>query len=560
MVKKIKTMEMKKKLIYLLVLLFCNHLNAQLVIYANYDQTGTSAVCANNIIYKGATIPGGLNNVIKSISLSQGYQAVLAENENGTGESFCYVAATSNITVNLAFALQDKISFIRVLPITNVKKKGVCETIVGSQNLLDVSWFYDWGVNDNSAAGREYTQMTWDENAVETETKIDALIAKPNITSLLTFNEPDHIGQANITWYNGASLFKKTLRTGYRMGSPANAEGQYSDWLLKFMNRAKRDTLRVDYVAIHWYDWGNWLSTNNANPDVNGVFTRFKNYVTNAYNLYKKPIWITEFNCNVNRPTAVHQAFMALALPWLETNPNVERYSYFFEDHSPESVGGVLTTLGQSYKDQVSTPAIATNIVDGRSPFSEIVSWNTSALTGGGQSVTNFMPTTIATDLTAVTGLTRGSGTTMSSGSITNGYWGANSFSTTSAADGITADKVLTFQLQSTNGKNVSYNSIDSFKIRIAADGPIAYQVDYQINAGAFMLAGILTGPTATVGNYTLSPLNLSGIAALQNVPPTTVVTFRITPYNASGTGVFYFGAGTLEPTSDFNITGKLSN
>jgi hypothetical protein len=401
--------------------------------------------------------------------------------------------------------------------------------------------------------------MTWDENGVEDESRIDNLIAKPNVTSLLTFNEPDHIPQANITWYNAASLYKRALRTGYRMGSPATAEGEYNKWLLKFMDRAKRDTLRVDYVAVHWYDWGGWFSGGfNTNPDVTQLFNRFKSYINAAYNLYKKPIWITEFNCNVNRPTAVHQAFMALALPWLETNPNVERYSYFFEDGSPESVGGVITTLGQIYKDQVSTPAIAANIVDTRTPYAEIVSWNTSALTGGGHSETNFMPTTIVTNLTAVTGLTRGSGLTLSPASVSPGYWGANSFSTTTAAAGITANKILTFQLKSTNGKQVSYTSINNFKVRIAADGPIAYQVDYQINGGSFMPAGTLTGPTATLGNYTLDQLNLAGIAALQNVPETTTVTFRITPYDANGAGVLYFGAGPSDVASDLSISGRV--
>jgi hypothetical protein len=553
--------KMKKIHLYLILLAFSNQLNAQLIIHQNYDQTGTNATCASSTIYKAATIPGGLNDGIKSITLSQGFQAVLAVNEDGSGESFCYRATTSNVTANLALALQDKISFLRVLPITSVNKKGSCSNSDPVPALLNASWFYDWGVNDNSAAGREYALMAWDENWVDTEAKIDGYIAKPNITSLLTFNEPDGIGQANITWYNGASLYKRLLRTGYRMGSPATTEGEYNDWLLKFMNRANRDSLRVDYVAVHWYDWGGWFSGGfQVNPDVNLLFNRFKNYISAAYNLYKKPIWITEFNANVNRPTAVHQAFMALALPWLETNPQVERYSYFFEDSSPEAVSGVLTPLGQFYKDHISTPAITTNLVDTRSAFSEIVSWNTSAITGGGQSVTNFMPTTIAPNLTAVTGLTRGSGTTLSAGSISNGFWGANSFSTSTAAAGISADKVFTFRLQSTNGKSVSYNSIESFKIRIAFDGPIAYQVDYQINSGAFMQAGILTGPTAATGNHTLSPFDLSGIAALQNVPATSTVTFRITPYSATGAGVFYFGAGPSDLGSDFSITGKLSD
>jgi hypothetical protein len=552
---------MKKIFPFVLFLFLFNRLNSQLIIYQGYDQTGISAVCVPSTIYEGNSIPNGLNNGFKSITLSQGYQAVLATNENGTGESFCYVAAVSNININLSLPLKDKISFIRVLPITNVLKKGACTQNELNPGLLNIPWFYDWGVKDVSVPGREYALMAWDENWVDTESKIDALIAKPNITSLLTFNEPDGIGQANITWYNGAALYKRVLRTGYRMGSPAGTEGGYNKWLLKFMNRAKIDTSRVDYVAVHWYDWGGWFSDGfQVNPNLNVVLNRLKSYINAVYNLYKKPIWITEFNCNENRPTAVHQAFMELALPWLESNPQVERYSYFFEDESPESINGVLTPLGQYYRDHVSTPAISSNIIDNRSPNAEIVSWNTSAITGGGQTISNFMPTTIAPNLVAVSGLTRGTGTTISSASNSNGFWGTNSFSTTNAADGVAADKVLSFQLQSANGKNVSYTSIDSFKIRIAFDGPIRYQIDYRINSGSFMPAGIITGPTAATGNYSLSPLDLSGIAALQNVPPTTIVTFRITPYNASGNGVFYFGAGPTDVKSDLSITGKISD
>jgi hypothetical protein len=160
---------MKKILQYLILLAFSNQLNAQLVIHQNYDQTGINATCVSNTVYKGATIPGGLNDGIKSITLSQGFQAVLAVNEDGSGESFCYRATTSNVTVNLALALQDKISFIRVLPITSVNKKGACTQIDLTPALLNVPWFYDWGVNDNSAAGREYTLMAWDENWVDTE-------------------------------------------------------------------------------------------------------------------------------------------------------------------------------------------------------------------------------------------------------------------------------------------------------------------------------------------------------------------------------------------------------
>jgi hypothetical protein len=107
--------KMKKITLYFFLLVFSNQLNAQLVIHQNYDQTGTNATCASSTIYKGATIPGGLNDGIKSITLNQGFQAVLAVNEDGSGESFCYMATTSNVTANLALALQDKISFITLI-------------------------------------------------------------------------------------------------------------------------------------------------------------------------------------------------------------------------------------------------------------------------------------------------------------------------------------------------------------------------------------------------------------------------------------------------------------
>jgi hypothetical protein len=550
---------MKKMLLFFLFLLAATQLCAQLTIYQNLNQTGNSAACVANTVFRGAAIPGGLNDGIKSITLNQGYMATLAANENGTGESFCYMAVTSNISVNIAHVLQDRVSFIRVLPIQNVKKKGACTQSNVLPDSLKASWFYDWGTNDTSAVNREYALMTWGTSWI-TESRIDGYISKPGITSLLSFNEPDNTSQANIVVANAVPLYKKSLRAGYRMGSPAPTEGEWDNWLLDFMNLAKQDTTRVDYIAIHWYDWGNWLSTGNTNPNATDVLNRFKNYINNVYNLYKKPIWITEFNCNVNRTAQAHRNFMALALPYLDSDPRVERYSYFFEDHIPELSGGTLTDIGRLYANHASVPAISQNIVDTRSASPEIVSWNTSAITGGGQSVANLMPTFTAPDLTVVSGLQRGSGTSFSPTSISNGFWGNNGFARLSAAHGIDSNKILTFRLQSANGKNVSYTSIDSFKIRIASNGPIRYQVDYRINSGAFFPIATITGPPRTTGNYSLNPVDLSGIAALQNVPPTSIVTFRITPFDCTGDGVFYFGAGTTDLSSDLSITGRFTD
>lgn len=550
---------MKKMLLVFIILGIFKSTNAQLTIYQNLDQTGTSATCLVSTIYKGSTIPGGLNNSIKSITLQQGFMATLAANEDGTGESFNYIAAISNITVNLAFTLQDRVSFIRVLPFHNANKRGVCSVTDSIPRALNGAWFYDWGNADVSALPtREYVLMTWGQNAT-LDANLNTWVNRPNVNTLLSFNEPDNTSQSNITVNNALIPYKRGLKAGFRTGSPACKEENYDNWLLDFTNLLKVDTTRVDFIAIHWYDWGNWSATNNANPNANDVLNRFKAYINNVWNLYKKPIWITEFNANVNRSATVQSQFMAVALPYLDSDPRVERYAYFFEHTFPPTNSNGLTPLGQQYANHVSVPSITANVIDTRSAYPPIVSWNASSLTSGGQAVSNFLPTFLATDLTAVNGIIRGSGLTLASGATLNGYWGANSFSTTTAANGISTNKFLTFRLQSTNGNIVSYKTIDSLKIRIAADGPIRYQLDYQINNGSFVTITTISGPSRTAANYKLDPINISNINALQNVPSTSTVTFRLTPFDATGTGVFYIGDGTTNTGADLSITGVLS-
>ena len=116
---------------------------------------------------------------------------------------------------------------------------------------------------------------------------------------------------------------------------------------------------RMDVIGMHWYDWGGYSS--GAAADANSIFNRFKNRVTAAYNYYKMPIWITEFNANKNRSRAVQDAFLKLALPWLESTPFVERYAYFQPNGGNGDfldASGNLTSTGLIYMNHISTPSI----------------------------------------------------------------------------------------------------------------------------------------------------------------------------------------------------------
>lgn len=70
---------------------------------------------------------------------------------------------------------------------------------------------------------------------------------------------------------------------------------------------------------------------------------------------------------------------MALALPWLETDPRVERYAYFFPTTVPALSGGQLTPVGTIYKNHISTSANPTNITDKRAGATTAVEENYDA-------------------------------------------------------------------------------------------------------------------------------------------------------------------------------------
>lgn len=336
---------------------------AQLNIFEAPAQAGSSATCVVNTIYAGTNIPGGLNDAVSSISLQQGYMATLAENEDGTGATYTFIAAVSNVVENLNNQLNNKVSFIRVLPFRNTLKKGVGNTNNTFIDPLNVSWFYDWGPNDMSLPEREYALMAWGKQAASNAGNINNYIAKPDVTHLLSFNEPDNVDQSNITVSEAVTLHKELAKTGLRLGSPAPTESQAYVWLTSFMEGARQANTRVDFMTVHWYDWGSYLSTYNTAPDPNAVFTRFKNYINRIYAIYGKPIWITEFNANRNTTSATHEAFIALALPWLEAQPFVERYAYFFPPALlPVDGSGNITPIGTAYRNYASsTPAITKN-------------------------------------------------------------------------------------------------------------------------------------------------------------------------------------------------------
>ncbi|QNA45985.1 glycosyl hydrolase [Lacibacter sediminis] len=338
-------------------------------IYSNSNLQGSSADVSEDIIYSGSTVPNGMNNNIRSFKLKRGFMATLAVNDNGTGKSRVYIASESDLTVNtLDVALQGNVSFIRVVPWNWVTKKGT-----GFYYDLDAGWYYNWNLNGNPYPNTEYVPMAWGASGTF-PSALSQIIAKKKTTQVLGFNESDNCEDQSGQFNNlcqpavAVAYYENLMSLGVRLGTPAPRENGPTGWLKDFATIAKAKDVRFDFVAVHWYDWGsNPASTPNATPQE--IFNRFKTYLQSVYNIYKLPIWITEFNANPNRPNPTQEGFLTLALPFLDTLSYVERYAYFQPNSSIAQVptssanyfdaSGALTNIGTLYKNHISAPSIS---------------------------------------------------------------------------------------------------------------------------------------------------------------------------------------------------------
>lgn len=140
-------------------------------------------------------------------------------------------------------------------------------------------------------------------------------------------------------------------------------------------------------------------------------------------------------------------------------------------------------------------------------------------------------------------GLTRGGGLTTSGGG-SNDSWGADGwfvvgFPTQTQALSVTNNRFVTFTITPNFGVNVSLTTIEPYNIRRSGTGPTTGIWQYSINGTDFFDIGtpIIWGPVTTAPGNDQSAIDLSGIAALQNLTSTTTVTLRIVNWGATGAG-----------------------
>ena len=218
-------------------------------------------------------------------------------------------------------------------------KRGVASSrYLGSDpsklSQLGASWAYDWSANAPVAtAAPTWVPMISGAGALTpaTITALRAAGRAGRVHYLLGFNEPDSATQSNLTSQQAAALWPQLERTGLILGSPATATPS-DGWLASFMALAKRRHLRVDFIALHYYQ-------DFTNPN---AVSELRQQLVSLHAQYRRPVWITEIGAFDIRswhepmtatPTdALAARYMRELFAMLDALPFVQRYAWFTDD------------------------------------------------------------------------------------------------------------------------------------------------------------------------------------------------------------------------------------
>ena len=254
-------------------------------------------------------------------------------------------------------------------PLTKSPKRGVASAFANEADLAalsrGVSWWYNWspsygegGAGLHARGDVAFVPMTWNGNNPQ---ELRAFFeAHPEVRHLLTFNEPNFRDQANLTPSYAASLWPTFEQLAEELqlelvGPALNYCGgcvvvdgapiasPFTVWMDMFLESFEEQfgrPPRMDYTALHWYDYG-------LEEQVEEMVTR-----------YGKPVWVTEFalwRAEDWCTDELERQWLIDMVSYLEAHPMVYRYAWFtarrpdFPKINLLGAEGELTPLGEAY-------------------------------------------------------------------------------------------------------------------------------------------------------------------------------------------------------------------
>jgi hypothetical protein len=183
----------------------------------------------------------------------------------------------------------------------------------------------------------------------------------------------------------------------------------------------------------------------------------------------------------------------------------------------------------------------------------QILAWNFANPTASAGNEASIGPITIDANINN-TPLVRGAG--IASSLLSSGFGATNwENTTTTQALAQTANEYIQFTLTPKVGYTASLSSL-SYRLRRSSTGPDKFIWRYSTDGTNFFDIGTFTSfTTALTGGTAFGPISISGIAALQSIPSTTTVTFRLYAWGASlTTGTFGVGKSATAAAADNSL------
>lgn len=217
-----------------------------------------------------------------------------------------------------------------------VSKAGIASTdyiwsAPSKLSSIGATWVYNWSTHPPPAA----TSLQWvpmvPNAASLTQKALSSLrlsAERGHLRYLLGFNEPDNAHQADLSPERAAALWPRLEQTGLQLGSPVT-DWVGDGWLARFMAIAHKRKLRVNFIALHYYQ-------DFTNPN---AVAELRQSLILIHNRYHLPIWVTELGTMDIRawgyrmsqaPTeALAVTYMRKALGLLNSLSFVKRYAWY---------------------------------------------------------------------------------------------------------------------------------------------------------------------------------------------------------------------------------------
>jgi hypothetical protein len=268
------------------------------------------------------------------------------------------VSEDAALPLNVTSNIRNSMKCSRPAPrVTGFSKKGVAYAKGNTHwaNMVtSATWSYNWFSDEHWWENHgdlhmdyipQLPKMDWEHHGKFWEQNIMNAKARSRY-EILGFNEPDMPQEANMNPQDAANAWRQMMEPyacqGFRLGAPAVSNsvkrGQGVEWLTDFMVNTCRDCT-IDFVPFHIYlpatDIAAWkLAVAQVGMAARG-----------------RPIWLTEFHASGTDDQV--EVFLREFIPWLDSQSNVERYSYWLAQPGYDMDGPLLIDNNQNQLSRI---------------------------------------------------------------------------------------------------------------------------------------------------------------------------------------------------------------